>query len=85
MDTHDLSKRTWGCNYEVQSIFNNGLEISLAGWKTGIKEGDYLILASGEANTRYKVSSITYCENPSDMWFAQAVFSPREIEQEVKD
>jgi len=78
MNTHDLSLRRWGCNYEVQSVEEEGFKVSLAGWKTGIESGDYLILQSGEGTTRYQVDSIRYCSNPHDMWFAEASFSPRE-------
>ena len=78
MITHDLSKKSWGCNYEIMSLENNGYNAKIAGWHSGIRNGDYLLLKNGDGSTRYKVSSIRYCSDPEDMFFATIDFSPRE-------
>jgi len=51
----------------------------MAGWGSGIKAGDYLILPNGSETTRYQVDSIDYRMDPPDMWFADAVFAPRRL------
>ena len=76
--THDLSKKTWGCNYNIQELYDGGMKIDLVGWLSGIKSGDFLILKQQDGTTRYLVDSIRYCGNPEDMWFATASFAPRD-------
>ena len=79
-ETHDFgspAKRCWGHDYEISKIHDRGMKISLYGWCRGITVGDFLILQNGENSTRYKVESIRYANNPSDMWFAEVVFAPR--------
>lgn len=76
--THDYTRKTWGHNYEVMAVKRGGMELRLCGWGHGIKEGDYLILENGSGSTRYKVESIAYRTDPPDMWFANAVFAPRQ-------
>ena len=78
MKTHDLSPRAWGCNYNVLKIKDNGKKVSLCGWYSGIKSGDYLLLKQGSSTTRYLVDSIRYTGSPEDMWFAETSFAPRE-------
>ena len=75
--THDYSEREWGKNYNIQEVYDDGINVSLCGWGLGIKQGDYILLRNGDDTTRYKFDSITYCSNPHDMWFAKASFSPR--------
>lgn len=78
MMTHDLSSKSWGRNYNVMNIIDNGMQISLCGWYSGIKTGDYLLLKQGDGTTRYLVDSIRYAGDPEDMWFAEASFAPRD-------
>ena len=75
--THDLSSKTWGCNYNVMEIHNGGMRVDLTGWRSGIKNGDFLILKQTDGTTRYLVESIRYESDPNDMWFAEASFAPR--------
>jgi hypothetical protein len=75
---HDLSGKSWGCNYNVMQIHDGGMRVDLAGWHSGIKNGDFLILKRYEGTTRYLVESIRYESDPSDMWFAKVSFAPRE-------
>jgi len=58
MNTHNLSERAWGNNYEIMSLSEDGHKASITGWSSGIKSGDYLILQSPEGTTRYQVDSI---------------------------
>tara|TARA_Y100001938_G_scaffold148833_1_gene233680 strand:- start:2890 stop:3129 length:240 start_codon:yes stop_codon:yes gene_type:complete len=78
MMTHDLSPKCWGCNYNVLDIKDKGMKVSLCGWHSGIKSGDFLLLKQGDGTTRYLVDSIRYCGEPDDMWFAEASFAPRD-------
>jgi hypothetical protein len=76
--THDYTQRTWGHDYTVLSVIENGQRLRLSGWGFGIRTGDYLILPNGSATTRYHVDSIDYRMDPRDMWFAEATFAPRQ-------
>ena len=76
--THDFSSKRWGWNYNITSIRDEGLNISICGWGVGISNGDFLILTNGSDTTRYRVQSIDYYRDPHDMWVAEASFSPRE-------
>jgi len=75
--THDLSSKSWGCNYSVMKIHDGGMCVDLAGWYSGIKSGDFLLLKKTDGTTRYLVESIRYESNPNDMWFAKVSFAPR--------
>lgn len=75
--THDYTLRQWGHNFTITQVFDGGLKISMSGWKSGISEGDFLILPNGAETTRYRVTSIEYYNNPPDMWKATAEFAPR--------
>jgi hypothetical protein len=74
--THDYSKRCWGHDYTFTPT-DGGKKASMMGWGNGIESGDFLILQNGEGTTRYKVKSIEYKRDPSDMWSAQVEFAPR--------
>ena len=77
-NTHDLSQREWGCNYNIMKVYKRGQRLDLCGWYTGIKNGDYLILKNGSETTRYKVESVKYESDPRDMWNASVSFAPRD-------
>jgi MioC protein len=74
---HDYTRREWGHDFVVLEEFDFGKRLRLSGWGSGIKAGDFLVLPNGEKTTRYLVGSIEYRSNPSDMWFADATFAPR--------
>jgi len=78
MKTHDYTICSWGHNCEVSSIKDGGHTISLHGWGKGIQDGDFILLKNGEDSTRYKISDIKYKFDPHDMWFATAIFAPRD-------
>lgn len=77
---HDFSfrKRMWGNNFNLlDKKDEQGIEWKIAGWKHGINKGDYLLMGlSPTITTSYKVRKIKYSGNPSDMFFAEIVFSP---------
>ena len=75
--THDYSIKTWGRSYEILSLKDKGKEVRLAGWGTGIKPKDFILLRNGADSTRYQITTIEYQNDPVDMWFADATFSPR--------
>lgn len=76
--THDYTRRTWGHDYSTTQVIDGGMRLRLAGWGHGIEAGDYLILPNGSDTTRYQVEKIDYRMDPPDMWFADAVFAPRQ-------
>ena len=77
-ETHDLSRRTWGNNYNVHSVEDKGHTITISGWRKNIKIKDYIILKQRETTTRYQVQEIKYQSDPDDMFFALATFAPRD-------
>ncbi len=76
--THDYSDRSWGHDYHIGYITDDGLSISLTGWGMGIKTGDYIVIKNGSDTTRYKFESIDYHRDPHDMWKGSLSFAPRE-------
>ena len=79
--THDYTQRTWGHDYTIFNVIDNGQRLRLSGWGFGIRTGDYLILPNGTATTRYHVDSIDYRMDPRDMWCAEATFAPRQLKE----
>jgi len=81
--THDYTKRCWGHDYAITRIRKRGTEISMTGWGHGISDGDYILLQGqskdpcANPDTRYRVKTVRYCNNPRDMWFMEAEFAPR--------
>lgn len=80
MNTHDYSVTSWGHNCDILSINDNGMSLRIAGWGKGLSDDDYLIIKNGSGTTRYKIDKVRYETNPSDMWFAEATFAPRQPE-----
>lgn len=88
--THDYTKRGWGHDYAITDVRANGQQISMTGWGRGIRQGDYLLIESqstepgANPDTRYRVKSIRYCDDPSDMWSMEATFASRPPVEEPK-
>lgn len=75
--THDLTNQCWGRAIYHKAI-NDGMILDAHGFMRGIEAGDYVIIGlSSGRTTRYKVDSIRYCSDPSDMWFGTLSFAPR--------
>jgi len=79
-NTHDYSISKWGHNCEIIEVKDRGMSLRLTGWGKGLVNSDYIILKNGEDTTRYQLKKVRYESDPSDMWFADANFSPREAE-----
>lgn len=75
--THDYQRGGWGHDYTFTPI-NGGVKGTATGWGQGIKKGDFLILRQPPHGTRYKVDSIKYFSDPTDMWSAELTFAPRQ-------
>lgn len=43
-NTHDYTRRTWGHDYSITQVTNEGMNVKMLGWGNGIQGGDYLIL-----------------------------------------
>lgn len=81
--THDYSHPRWGRNVGISAVHDSGAALSACGWGHGVEQGDYLILPNGSGTTRYLVWAVDYYTDPSDMWSATLVFSPRQSGGEV--
>lgn len=79
--THDYGpdRRYWGHDYYFTPT-GDGKHGRLYGWGHGLLEGDYILLDDKHGGTtRYKLENVRYESNPSDMWFADAIFAPRQM------
>lgn len=84
--THDyFSRECFGHSYTFTPIDGGILGVAI-GWGPLpcpgddfelIKAGDYLLLKNGERPTRYRVTEISYYDDPPDMWKAKLMFAPR--------
>lgn len=77
--THDYRRGWWGWNILNIRPINNGMQAEALGIGRGVKVGDYLLLSHSKGETRYRVTSIKYRLDPSDMWSANLEFAPRPI------
>ncbi len=68
---------TRGHDFSTFEVISGGMKLKLMGHGSGIKKGDYLILPNGADTTRYKVDTVEYFLDPSDMWKIEASFAPR--------
>lgn len=81
--THDYTRRYWGHDYTITDVRNRGLEITVMGWGCGISVGDYMLIIGQSTepgvnpDTRYRVKSIRYSDDPPDMWLMRCEFAPR--------
>lgn len=66
---HDYSQLVAGQDYILEMI-DEGMKAYMTATGKGIKPQDYIILQSNSQNYRYKVESIDYYADPSDMWMA---------------
>lgn len=75
---HDLTSKTWGCDYAINSKNEDGTIIRMTVWcpKT-IVVGDYLIIRNGPGTTRYRADEVKPTGDPKDMYFIVASFAPR--------
>lgn len=77
--THDYTNTGWGHDYTYKPG-PGGQTAEMSGWGHGIKVGDYIAMASPgnfDGCSLYKVVTIKYCRDPSDMWFASVEFAKR--------
>jgi hypothetical protein len=76
--THDYTRRDWGHDYTIREVLDDGQRLKAAGWGVGLREGDYIIFAHKGDTTRYQITAVRYEVDPSDMWWADLSFAPRE-------
>lgn len=76
--THDYTKsnRGWGHDITIKPD-ETGHSIEAMGWGRGLKKYDYILLSNGDQATRYQISTISYCKDPTDMFSADLKFAPR--------
>lgn len=78
--THDYSRTTWGHDYVIHQVIDNGQRLRVSGWGHGISNGDFIVMSNPPGTTRYRVDNIDYRCDPPDMWFADLSFAPRRQE-----
>lgn len=75
--THDFSY-SMGYQCCISRVIDEGQQLRLYGWTDKpVSAGDFVILAHGDATSRYKLTSVERPGDPTDQWFADAVFAPR--------
>lgn len=75
---HNYKQKTrgWGHDYTFEP--DEKVKAKISGWGFNIKKGDFMLIEpANHPHVRYKIKSIDYCKNPSDMWFAEAEFYQR--------
>ena len=85
---HNYKDKEWGHDLVFRPE-DNGLRADISGWGSGLKAGDFILMADREkgpqGTTRYRITTIKYHSNPPDMWSGQAEFARRSIEQMAVD
>jgi hypothetical protein len=76
MVTHDFTRSQWGHSLSTFKPLPDNKGEAM-GFGDNIEQGHFLILRNGTSTTRYRVDSIDYFRDPSDMWQAKLSFSPR--------
>lgn len=76
--THDYSRQCWGHAASILRVIDGGKKLRVGGHGHGISGGDFLVLPNEGATTRYRVDRIEYMRDPTDQWFADLTFAPRE-------
>lgn len=79
--THDYTQQMWGHAVTITEVKDGGKQARCYGFGHGVSKGDYILLANGSYSTRYQVETIEHKSDPSDMWFADLVFAPRQEPQ----
>jgi len=73
---YSMEKRGWGYDYTTVGI--DGERMSVCGWGLGLEDGDLVVFGTKTGNHLYRVSDVSYREDPRDMWSAEAVHVPEE-------
>jgi hypothetical protein len=81
LNCHNYTKqyRAWGHDYSlVKKLDELGHKWEVLGFGEGVEKGHRILLDNQTPyGTRYKVESIKYMQDPSDMWQAVLRFDPR--------
>ncbi len=75
--THDYTKSRWGHAVEILRIINEGNQLRVVGYGSGVNNGDFLLLPNEGSSTRYKVLKIEHKGSGTKQWFADLEFAPR--------
>ncbi len=72
---HDFTTPMWGRDIVYKPIDNTGLRANVTGWKSSIRKGDVLQLKGDNGGkVFYRVNTISYYRDPSDMFRAEVSF-----------
>lgn len=76
--TYDMRQRYLGHDYTFAPL-DGGQRAKISGWLTPMpRVGDYLLLKTDAPHgTRYRLTKVSPCQDPVDMFFAEADFAPR--------
>ena len=71
MTIHDYTQRGWGHDFMIMRHNEDWTEIKLAGWGSGLKQGDLLLLPApdGKPALHWEITNVEYTKDPLDMWF----------------
>lgn len=78
---HDFGpgKRYWGHDFAITKVVDAGQRIHVSGWGPRMKEGDFMLLANGGRETRYRIVEYEPVMDPNDMWHVVLDFAPRQV------
>jgi len=81
------TQRTWGHDYNFTPR-DNGIYAQISGWSDErIRPGDFILMSARDnpCGVRYRVLKIEYCNDSSDMFFAETCFYKRTSEEQMAD
>ena len=71
---HDYSNRYWGHDFVFMGADADKKIISLTGWGSGLRNGDYFKYETYDHRiVTYRIKEVDYYRDPRDMWKAQLV------------
>lgn len=73
---HSFLRRGWGWDFSVHVRARNGRSLTVSGWGHGLRVDDVLVLPNGGDGARYRVVTLEYERDPSDMWHAELRWYP---------
>lgn len=79
---YDHVVRLDGLTAFVFSVMDLGHRITISGWdsqRKKYKNGDLLLLVDRGMETRYKVESVSFPDDPPDQYFLHCSFNPRPV------
>ena len=80
---HNYLKTYMGHDYTF-APYDGGYKAKMSGWGDGIHKDDLLLIGQPPEIAFYRIDSIRYVANPTDMWFATVTFVPHSYGEMMK-